>query len=964
VPTDTAELTRRDGVELVRTGTWAISTGTWTAGRSDLAAAVAAISCPAVRHPVLKIGHTDKRFTPGADEDGEPAIGWADNLRLADGGHTLLGDYVGVPAWLNSIMASAWPDRSIEGEYNHRCQIGHTHPFVLTAVSLLGVTPPGVGTLRSLADVQALYGLAASAEPADGVVRVAATIPGNVAARFRPDQKRDRHGRWADDASVITRTSMSIGGGKALTLGAHEDHVVSITDDAGRQVRLQRTDLAELRRTSNNTYKMEAGDVATVQHVEQRGGGPHSTLLMQVEKTGIAPDDDNDDEPYLKDTLALRLAPNVDPSYDELAASPGIELTARQLDQLVARLDAASTAERVDTGNGKVDMYTEGRATVLRPVGGAELRLDRKSVRAIDTTIDSLIDDFDENADPASVLERTVPTNAGDVTVSLRGGYQVGDLSIQPHALDVAIIVSPEHQREFGTVFGALADDAIAAKAKRTQGRVVVAAAEVTTGAMIALIPSDEDAQRLAVVGGEPVDQLHATLMYLGTADQIPDKVRAWLTDAVSRATVGVPPIDADAFSVSVFNPTSDQRDTAIVLGLGGTDVDAVHSVIVSAVRDVAASSLLDVPPQHEPWVAHLTLTYSDDLTQVAALVDRTGPITFDRIRVVFGGDVTDIPLTATDLADMPLPVAASDGEDIMPNPTPSLADRVRDAWNSTQPHDQWIVEQDAEAVIVMSEATRTFARIPVVVDGEQVAFGEPVAVLPGYVAAGSVTASVVYASRDESRPTLAASELPGDPAEQDLQPVDEPNPITAPEADPELPAAEPEPITEPKEEDHVSDLSEFRSRLGLADDADEAAVLAAFDARLQPTEPTTDTVAAAAKHKETEKEVAVLAAQVQAMSAKLSAAEADKVATVKASVIGDAVKAGKISPADQPQWEADYDEAPNAITRVLASIAAGTAVPVNASGYTGSTETGRDDDAEFEAMMARLDGPTAVKGN
>jgi hypothetical protein len=137
-------LVRREGVELARTGSWAISSGTWEPTPQDLAAAVAAQACPAVRRPHLKIGHVDPRF------DGEPAIGWVENLRLADGGPTLLGDYVDMPDWLDGVLASAWPDRSVEGRYAFRCQLGHTHPFVVSAVALLGVTPPGVGTLAAL----------------------------------------------------------------------------------------------------------------------------------------------------------------------------------------------------------------------------------------------------------------------------------------------------------------------------------------------------------------------------------------------------------------------------------------------------------------------------------------------------------------------------------------------------------------------------------------------------------------------------------------------------------------------------------------------------------------------------------------------------------------------------------------------------------------------------------------------
>ncbi|WP_326829688.1 phage protease [Streptosporangium sp. NBC_01810] len=160
VPT-AAPLASVHGVELIQTGQWDISTGTATFTRDDLAAAVGAQDCPAVRRPILKLGHTDPRF------DGEPAVGFVDAMATINSGHTLIGDYVGMPGWLGPVLPSAWPDRSIEGWWDFQCQLGHVHPFVVTAVALLGVSRPGIGTLQSLQDVADLYGVAAGApEPA------------------------------------------------------------------------------------------------------------------------------------------------------------------------------------------------------------------------------------------------------------------------------------------------------------------------------------------------------------------------------------------------------------------------------------------------------------------------------------------------------------------------------------------------------------------------------------------------------------------------------------------------------------------------------------------------------------------------------------------------------------------------------------------------------------------------------
>lgn len=142
-------------VELIRCGTWNISTGPWTVTPEHLRSAIAAHEAGALRKAILKIGHEDPRF------DGSPALGHLDNLRLTDNGQTLSGDFVGVPTRLASVLASAYPDRSIEGIHEFTAADGTTFPFVLTAVALLGATAPGIDTLRSLQDVTDLYGIAA-----------------------------------------------------------------------------------------------------------------------------------------------------------------------------------------------------------------------------------------------------------------------------------------------------------------------------------------------------------------------------------------------------------------------------------------------------------------------------------------------------------------------------------------------------------------------------------------------------------------------------------------------------------------------------------------------------------------------------------------------------------------------------------------------------------------------------------
>lgn len=151
-------------VPICETGTWPTSTGEFTFTTGDFTNAVKAISeCPAVRNPVLYIGHTNMA---GKASNGLPAVGWLGNLRTGNDGHTLIADYEGMPEWLATVAPSAYPDRSVEGDYDFRCTLGHTHPFVITALALLGVERPAVGTLASLQDIAAIWGVAAVAQPA------------------------------------------------------------------------------------------------------------------------------------------------------------------------------------------------------------------------------------------------------------------------------------------------------------------------------------------------------------------------------------------------------------------------------------------------------------------------------------------------------------------------------------------------------------------------------------------------------------------------------------------------------------------------------------------------------------------------------------------------------------------------------------------------------------------------------
>jgi hypothetical protein len=183
-----ADLRTIPGVELVRVGTWDLSTGEWTVTREDLAAAVEAHQAGVLRKPVIKIGHDDPRF------DGGPALGRVDNLRLADGGNALVGDFVDVPKAIATMLPRAWPDRSVEALIGYEAPDGTTWPLVLTAVALLGAVAPGVS---NLAEISKVYDVAARR------VSVAASV-------FHPERAAQRQRAVTVAAARRRRTHRTI----------------------------------------------------------------------------------------------------------------------------------------------------------------------------------------------------------------------------------------------------------------------------------------------------------------------------------------------------------------------------------------------------------------------------------------------------------------------------------------------------------------------------------------------------------------------------------------------------------------------------------------------------------------------------------------------------------------------------------------------------------------------------------
>ena len=177
----------------------------------------------------------------------------------------------------------------------------------------------------------------------------------------------------------------------------------------------------------------------------------------------------------------------------------------------------------------------------------------------------------------------------------------------------------------------------------------LTAAADVMGGAMIALVPSQEDIDRIAVIDGEPEEQLHLTLRYLGDAVDYDDGERQDIIDVMTDLASRQPVVTGNAFSVACFNPAG--PEPCLVLVLAGADLVDVHDSVDTELLEAG----VDAPETHTPWIPHVTLLYFGGQPQGMDLGDeaaqRQGDITFDRIRVAFGGEVTDLNLQEASVA-------------------------------------------------------------------------------------------------------------------------------------------------------------------------------------------------------------------------------------------------------------------------------------------------------------------------
>lgn len=744
-------------VELVAIGSWNASTGKATITEQDLHQAIGALDCPGVHNPVLKLGHMEP--DPDGQKirwDGTPAVGWVSNMRLSGNGAKLLGDYTGVPGWLVDVMPTAYPQRSVEIQREFTCQIGHTHPFVITAVSLLGEYAPAVGVIKSLHDVAALF-TGDGPDIALGRAKLAAVLPvdpvyrdpTDVEIRSTADFERDRN-EWETAVAGLLAAWPAIGRAQRQQLATQiVDHI-----DAGRYDRLAGLDV-DADAATDLIYAVMVESALQARDDQ----------LAEARRQGLLLDVPDPDERWLHAaaagiaaTMASTLAATAGRNAAQLAA-PGVSGD-DVADGVGQHLDELSDRFLVDQFAGAVGAARmAGRYTVLNAAPTGEYYA-------------SELNDTRTCLHPDTV----VTTKAGPVRISdVRPGDPV--LGHSGRWLPVSATMRTDVDEELIRLRLA---DGRAIRLTYDHPVVVSTGGRLTWRYAGQLAVGDLVVDHTSLQGGRKVrvPDLNLGEPPHGVAARF--KVRSLPTVDVGSQGVPVRPVGLDDETLSEHEVTRPRADAGLGVDRvptafqGLPDTTNVIVVEISAVgRERYTGPVYDLTVLgDETFFADGVLVHN---CHNCRLIDSTRFGSLDEAMSAYGSGgynacsgggrcrgrlitVWEVDTTAAFTATVPTTVSLSTGGAPMPLPATIQArvsaEDISRSYYQSAGYSNWITAMhvDPLELVVCDDSTGDFFRVPVTLDGDDYEFGEPIQVKVEYVdvqtpaAKTKVKATAVYA--------------------------------------------------------------------------------------------------------------------------------------------------------------------------------------------------------------------------
>jgi 2'-5' RNA ligase len=168
---------------------------------------------------------------------------------------------------------------------------------------------------------------------------------------------------------------------------------------------------------------------------------------------------------------------------------------------------------------------------------------------------------------------------------------------------------------------------------------------QVHTGVMVALMVPGGLGQAIAVPGGEPVEDLHLTLAYLGNSDDFPQENLRLVQDALDEFYRTAKPITGEISGVGLFNTLESNNTNPFYASFDSPDLAAFRATLLNSL------SMHGIDPvNNHGFTPHITLAYIPKSSPLPAVPVPQIPITFDAVTLCWGDQRFDYILDQTSL--------------------------------------------------------------------------------------------------------------------------------------------------------------------------------------------------------------------------------------------------------------------------------------------------------------------------
>ena len=173
------------------------------------------------------------------------------------------------------------------------------------------------------------------------------------------------------------------------------------------------------------------------------------------------------------------------------------------------------------------------------------------------------------------------------------------------------------------------------------------------TGVMVAIRPPQDVCEALELEGGEPVENMHITLCYLGDTDDVDQDA---LDSVVAEWARTVGPLTGRLAGFGQF--INGGEEPAVLVALW--DIPGLDRFRLSIKDSLAVEKVMRA--ENHGFTPHLTLAYGDEPFDEMPEVPKEaeGMIPFDTIIVAYGGEWTEYPLTGPASPIQPIQNAAA----------------------------------------------------------------------------------------------------------------------------------------------------------------------------------------------------------------------------------------------------------------------------------------------------------------